>query len=370
MRLEISFILFMLCINLNAEQNKFLLVDSLIQNSRVDQAYNYILEIDTNNLNKNDLVEYYYRKGRLERHFENFTQSLASFSRGLNLAGPNNSTARVYDFYCFLSIVSLRLDQHELSLEYADRGMKIAEILQNTSFLYEANFLKSNAYNIKEQFDSSAFYMNQAKRWINKEDVELHANMNLSLSSLYIKAAQYKTALGLLEESNNYFKNEKRIKKLNLIKINQATCYLELGELNKCLPILSEALEIAKKEKYKEHLSKLFILRIKYLALKNEIYEIPKLIDLVSDLEHSKTDSTAQELAIKFNVQFKDNIISDQGKVIKKTEEKLSIESLKAKNRKKGLYLLGLIILGTLALFYFYTKNQRIQQPSNPNVHV
>ncbi len=352
----------MLSLPLTAQHDSLAELDSLVKNYMMVEATELLPKIASSSLKKKDKVRYYYLKGILEKFQSNNSASHESLYKGLTLLGPLDISAQAFDFYYYLSVVSRELMHYSASIEYIRKGRKVARKLDNQIFLYESDFLESNAYNAQNKYDSAIHYMTEASSKLDPSNYEQLANIATNIGAMNISAGNFDEALSQFELAEQHISRSESssLLKLNQLKINKANTYLNLNNYKKCQELMSTAFEEAEANNFKDQLATLLKLRIRYLALTHGANEIPEILNMIGDLEHDLLDSTVHSIATKYNVQFKDTLIADQGKVIRKTEEKLSIESLKAKNRKKGLYLLCLIILGTLTLFYFYTKNQRI----------
>ena len=289
---------------------------------------------------------------RLER----LDEAADSFSKGAMLLGVRNISEQAFDFCYYRGIVARELRHWNSAQEQISRGRHIANKLDNKIFLYESEFLQSNLFSTLGEIDSAAHYLDLAKGFVNSYDYLKLSKIENNLGVLHMDMKNFENALDFFKKAMEY---RKRLEgnssdHFGQLYINMADCYIELNMLEEGQAFMAKALVLAEKNDNRLHLAQVLRLKIKFLAICNGLPEISKLDELADDLEHDVIDSTVHDLSIKHNVQFKDTQIAEQGIVIQKTEKA-------ALNRLKGMFVLGVTMLVSLLLFYFYNKNQKIR---------
>ena len=353
----------MLCLNISAQHKDVLLLDSLVKHSMIDKADSLMQIIDLSLLDESSKIELFYTKGKYELKLRRLNEAAASLSKGATLLGSTNVSEQAFDFCYYRGIVERELLHWDLAQDQITRGREIAKKLDNKIFLYESELLQSNLFNYQEKYDSAGHYMTLAKAFVDSDDYIKLSKIENNLGVLNMEMKDFQKALSFFKKAKNLRENIEDTTDVhyNQLYINMADCHLELNELVQAEEYMSIALTVAEDQNDKVELAQLLRLKVKFIAIENGFNEIPVLIELANDLEHDLIDSTVHDLSIKYNVQFKDTLIADQGKIIQTKEKELSVETLKAQNRMKGMFLLGLSLLGGLLLFYFYNKNQKIK---------
>jgi|GEM_PF-1343951 len=335
-------------------------LDSLIsvQDHLTDQVYD-----DPELYGSPAKINYYYAKGIEERSLGENKSALVSFQNGLTSLGPNVVSEQAFDFYRYLCMVTRDLSHFELSTEYVRAARNIAEELGDDNLLYKSFILESNIYNNQNVPDSALHYIALARKYVGNKDYYKLGTIENNLAILNIEKGSYHLAYNQFEKAEKNFISDGQVstQDINQVLINKATCMLYMENLEICRKLMTKAYHLAEENDFRGQLSDLINLRIRYLAKKNKIEEIANLMEMNDALLHESIDSTVYDLSIKYNVQFKDSIISNQDEVIVMKEEALTEQSLIAKNRKRGLISLSIVFAVAALFFAMYSKNQKVQ---------
>jgi len=352
---------FLIFFSSNWEGNKYYnQLDSLIsvQDHLTDQVYD-----DPELYGSPAKINYYYAKGIEERSLGENKSALVSFQNGLTSLGPNVVSEQAFDFYRYLCMVTRDLSHFELSTEYVRAARNIAEELGDDNLLYKSFILESNIYNNQNVPDSALHYIALARKYVGNKDYYKLGTIENNLAILNIEKGSYHLAYNQFEKAEKNFISDGQVstQDINQVLINKATCMLYMENLEICRKLMTKAYHLAEENDFRGQLSDLINLRIRYLAKKNKIEEIANLMEMNDALLHESIDSTVYDLSIKYNVQFKDSIISNQDEVIVMKEEALTEQSLIAKNRKRGLISLSIVFAVAALFFAMYSKNQKVQ---------
>jgi len=335
-------------------------LDSLIsvQDHLTDQVYD-----DPELYGSPAKINYYYAKGIEERSLGENKSALVSFQNGLTSLGPNVVSEQAFDFYRYLCMVTRDLSHFELSTEYVRAARNIAEELGDDNLLYKSYMLESNIYNNQNVPDSALHYIALSRKYVGNKDYYKLGTIENNLAILNIEKGSYHLAYNQFEKAEKNFISDGQVstQDINQVLINKATCMLYMENLEICRKLMTKAYHLAEENDFRGQLSDLINLRIRYLAKKNKIEEIANLMEMNDALLHESIDSTVYDLSIKYNVQFKDSIISNQDEVIVMKEEALTEQSLIAKNRKRGLISLSIVFAVAALFFAMYSKNQKVQ---------
>ena len=356
MKFCFSIFFLLLCFILKAQHNQVVKLESLVGNSELIKADSLLPYIKLNNLTDSSRIKFCYLKGRIDMQLDRLEEASDSFLEGAMLLGPSNISEQAFDFCYYRGIVARELRHWDSAREQIARGRHIANKLENKTFLYESDFLQSNLHNYLNEPDSAAYYLDLAKGFVSSNDYLKLSKIESNLGVLHMDMKNFENALSFFKQALNLREKLQGTSSdhYGQLFINMADCYLELNMLEEGQEFMTKALAVAEKKDNRLQLAQVLRLKIKFISLRNGFPEIAKLDELADDLEHEVIDSTVHEISIKHNVQFKDTQIVEQGKVIKKTEKA-------ALNRLKGIFVLGISMLGSLLLFYFYNKNQKIK---------
>ena len=172
----------------------------------------------------------------------NYLNSLSYFKRSNNLLGQ----AKVYN-----NIGNLYLDiDYDASLEYLQRGLKMAKELNNDKLIASAYLNIGNIYQRKKNFSLSLNYYDKSRDLFTKLHDEVNSIIILqNIGVIYYKLKQYDKAEQLLLQANTEAKNKDLNTSVAMIDLTLSNLYIEKKMYDNAAKFLNEGVGYAQQTK-------------------------------------------------------------------------------------------------------------------------
>ena len=264
------------CNNRTAEE-KLVAIDSLVVQELYDSAYTVLTGIDTTLLNdmetrahyylarkqvgyltshrdssnvldsivipyytstdnKEKLADAYYYKAYGEITSGKMNEAVIDYKRAEELAYQTSNPRLQFKAVECLSVVNEMSGNYHLSLEYAKKMMKLASLINNPKWTYDALYTVIIAYNRLGQKDSCFYYLEKMEPYLKYVPKDEMPNTLINIAYLY-KHTDPQKAKSYLERSLSEMESSNALEHL-------ADIYYDEGNLDKAYEIWKRALLI------------------------------------------------------------------------------------------------------------------------------
>lgn len=248
----------------------------------------------------------------------------------------------------------------ELAEEYMMKGITMLNA-------FPGSITQADAFNnygivklMKHEYDSALLYVNRSLEIKQKANDQLGVSYSLgNLSEIYLGMGQYDDAIERLNNSYAIRENLKDSTAMGFDLLNLGFAYNKKENYSKAIYYFKKALNLALETDYTDLAERNYhqiALSFEQLAQYDSALFYQKKYTLYKDsLLNIATNSKVAELQVQFETEEKEKIIAQ-------TNEALSIEQLKVRNRNWIVSVLILLFSSAIFITWLFIKQQRIKR--------
>ena len=328
-------------------------IDQLIENGNYKHAFEKLNQIDTSSFTNIEMSEYYELKSDIQEYNEDQNGACESAERGLVYLGFNSNDPRACRLNNSLSFMLREMHKEERAINHSREALRISKHLKDSSLIYQSFILLGNAFRSYNNLDSAQSSFYKALQYVDEKNIGRLALCKNNIGTIFLDKEVFDSALINIQYAKEFYETTNYHQHLNLVKINEATALMGLGQLKDIEEDLDLLYEEAKESNWLHNKSRIINLRFMLIAKTHDLPIINQLNDSLSEIDHKIFSETERELTKKYET----TRISNQLKIE-------NLENLKNKNTIRYLSI-GLILLTLFGGVVFYNirlKNKLKQQ--------
>jgi tetratricopeptide (TPR) repeat protein len=220
----------------------------------------------------NGIAEAYRVLGLGEAYSNNSAMAIADYLNALSFFKKSNNRLGQAKVYNNIGNLYLGIDFDE-SLEYLQRGLKMAQELGNDKLIASAYLNIGNVYQKKKNFTSALNYYNKSRELYTKLNDPVNSIIILQNTGvIYYKLKQYDKAEQLLLEANKEARNKDMNTSVAQIDLTLSSLYMENKLYEKAAKFLDQGVGYAQATK-DEDMEQLFTYNSYELSVHRKNYE-------------------------------------------------------------------------------------------------
>ncbi len=272
----------------------------------------------------------------------NYDEALTNHFKALELRERLNDSIGIGRSFHNIAMIFRHQKDYEKAKSYFSKAYRIREAIGDSTRLAITSNMYGVTYYYNRQNDSALYYYEKARDYYS--DKLGKAKVNDNIATLYYTQGDYEKAIPIYQESLRIFSEAKHISMLCNTSGHLAKIYSDFGNHSLAVEYATQAIELAKSQRYKTHIYRNYQLRSFIQERANNHkealadYKLYKVyLDSVNNIQKAKRTT-----ALELNYQFQKEKLADS---LQFANEKQAVElKAEAEKGKNSLFLALLVI--------------------------